>query len=95
MLASIESKLITLITVVENIQKEQGTLNQKSDTIIRLLQDCQTRIGVAETRIQVLQEARKDAAIQQTPELVLSTSQTPHMGTPHMPAAPAKGIGLF
>lgn len=61
-----------------------------------LNQDCQTRLGVAETRIKTLQEARRDEARQLA--AVAGTSTQTHPTTPHIEQpreGGGTGLGFF
>lgn len=78
-------------TLLEKLLEMETNNAARLERLIALSHECQTRIGVAETRIQTLQEARRDEATQQP--AVAGTSTQTHPTTPHVTAPPGGGGG--
>lgn len=83
--------------LLEKLVEMETNNAARLERLIALSHECQTRIGVAETRIQTLQEARRDEATQQP--AVAGTSTQTHPTTPHVIAPPGgggeTGLGFF
>lgn len=77
-------------TLLEQLLEVENSNAARLERLITLIQECQTRIGVAETRIRTLQETRRDEATQQ-PAATGTSTQT-HPITPHV-VPPREGGG--
>lgn len=82
------------------MERELNENKRTSEKCLTLLQDCLTRLGVAEARITDLQKERQDRAIQSISAVTAFTSTPPlQQTTPHLVVAPkpggSGGMGLF
>ncbi|KMQ92397.1 hypothetical protein RF55_7618 [Lasius niger] len=69
-------------TLLERLIEAENNNAARLERLMALSQDCQTRLGVAETRIRTLQEARRDEATQVV--VAAGTSTQTHPTTPHI-----------
>lgn len=75
-------------------KKERDTLLRNQERLTALLHECQNRLGVVETRILALQEARKDKAMQITPTTASTHTETPHIEPTEEGAKASSGMGF-
>lgn len=102
------NKMKTIIRMLEQIQKTQDIIREEirthntsinhrlktmEETITRIQQDCNTRMGVIEARVTALQIARRDQAVDVL--IAPSTQPTAPLTTPHTTPASTSGGGLF
>lgn len=101
-------KTETIIRMLEQIQKAQDATREEmrvhnaslsnrlkvmEETIARIQQDCNTRIGVLEARMTALQTACRDQAVDVL--IAPSAQPTAPLTTPHVAPVPTGGGGLF
>lgn len=84
----------------ELLKANQTQIVERLDRMIKMILDCQTRMSVAEARIQGMQETRRERATGPEPstshEQGTSTGVTPHVAVERSEGtAPSKGAGAF
>lgn len=102
-----QGKLEIAVRMLEQVQRTQDLMREENktyhlalnnrlkvmeETIVRIQQECNTRLGVLEARVTALQSARRDQAVE---ALIAPVAQpSAPITTPHIPSAP-KGGGFF
>jgi len=84
-----------LVQRVETLTRSNDKILKMLDRILTSNLECQTRIGVAETRIQALQETRRNEAVQAVIQTYEKHTTTPHESPGPKPGPSGGGVGLF
>ncbi|QPB73975.1 hypothetical protein QKO73_gp2 [Hymenopteran orino-related virus OKIAV85] len=96
-MAEIRERLTLQDEKQDRIIKYLEAITKTQESLVNLLTACETRMGVAETRIKALQEVRRDTQVQ----TLTAKEVQPHATTPHTDTVPSTskgggaGLGLF